>query len=99
MGTQCQTVAHKYSNSNKMRVLLFLGLLASYCSLISAYIWQPVLSDTFPWRPCSAFEATKKNCPKGEPCFADLSYKGWVPNPALKCLASKDKFVYQENFN
>ena len=82
---------------------------------LSGYNWQPVFSDTFAWRPCSAFEATKKNCPRGEetssryiiynihspllgePCMADLSYKGWVPNNALKCLASKDKFIYQES--
>ena len=25
-----------------------------------------------------------------------FSYKGWVPNHGLKCLASKDKFIYQE---
>ena len=25
------------------------------------------------------------------------SYRGWVPNNALKCLASKDKFIYQES--
>ena len=36
------------------------------------YNWQPVFSDTFTWRACSAFEATKKNCPRGEPCMADL---------------------------
>ena len=38
----------------------------------SGYNWQPVFSDTFTWRACSAFEATKKNCPRGEPCMADL---------------------------
>ena len=26
-----------------------------------------------------------------------FSYRGWVPNNALKCLASKDKFIYQES--
>ena len=25
-----------------------------------------------------------------------FSYKGWVPNHGLKCLASKDKFIVQE---
>ena len=40
--------------------------------LFSGYNWQPVFSDTFSWRSCSAFEATKKNCPRGEPCMADL---------------------------
>ena len=39
---------------------------------LSGYNWQPVFSDTFTWRACSAFEATKKNCPRGEPCMADL---------------------------
>lgn len=38
------------------------------------YQWEPVHSDSFPWRPCSSFEATKKNCPKGEPCMADLRW-------------------------
>ena len=42
--------------------------------VILGYIWQPVFSDTFAWRPCTAFEATKKNCPRGEPCMADLRY-------------------------
>merc|ERR1712130_150516 len=80
-----------------MKITLVSLLLCTLLAASHGYNWQPVFSDTFAWRPCSAFEATKKNCPRGEPCMADLSYKGWVPNNALKCLASKDKFIYQES--
>merc|ERR1711971_211962 len=70
-------------------------LLASLVAIASGYQWEPVLSDSFPWRPCSSFEATKKNCPKGEPCMADLSYAGYVPNNALKCQRSRDRLLEQ----
>merc|ERR1712228_306941 len=70
-------------------------LLASLLAIASGYQWEPVLSDSFPWRPCSSFEATKKNCPKGEPCMADLSYAGYVPNNALKCQRSRDRLLEQ----
>merc|ERR1711884_523358 len=82
---------------NIMKTLLIFTILNYLVVLINGYIWQPVYSDSFAWRQCSAFEATKKNCPRGEPCYADMSYRGWVPNNALKCLASKDKFIYQES--
>merc|ERR1712037_127746 len=82
---------------NIMKTLLIFTILSYLVVLINGYIWQPVYSDSFAWRQCSAFEATKKNCPRGEPCYADMSYRGWVPNNALKCLASKDKFIYQES--
>ena len=54
---------------------MLLRLLASLALLlagVAGYVWQPDLTETFPWRQCTAFEATKKNCPKGEPCWADL---------------------------
>jgi len=79
-----------------MRHILLFAVLNLLVWFTQGYNWQPVFSDTFTWRACSAFEATKKNCPRGEPCMADLSYKGWVPNHGLKCLASKDKFIVQE---
>merc|ERR1712130_438322 len=69
-------------------------LIESHCHHI-IYQWEPVHSDSFPWRPCSSFEATKKNCPKGEPCMADLSYAGYVPNNALKCQRSRDRLLEQ----
>merc|ERR1712130_105316 len=79
-----------------MRALpLLLFFLLSLIAITSGYQWEPVHSDSFPWRPCSSFEATKKNCPKGEPCMADLSYAGYVPNNALKCQRSRDRLLEQ----
>merc|ERR1711963_380898 len=74
-------------------LLLLVSL--SLIAIASGYQWEPVHSDSFPWRPCSSFEATKKNCPKGEPCMADLSYAGYVPNNALKCQRSRDRLLEQ----
>merc|ERR1711963_1198553 len=78
---------------SSMRTLPLL-LLAGLFAIASGYQWEPVLSDSFPWRPSSS-EATKKNCPKGEPCMADLSYAGYVPNNALKCQRSRDRLLEQ----
>ena len=41
---------------------------------ILGYQWNPN-SEDYQWRPCSAHEATKKNCPRGEPCLADTRYQ------------------------
>ena len=51
----------------------FLRLSMATCSNILGYQWNPN-SEDYQWRPCSAHEATKKNCPRGEPCLADTRY-------------------------
>merc|ERR1711872_1054607 len=45
-----------------MRRFLALFLFSCLIGVIKGYNWQPVLSDSFPWRACSAFEATKDGC-------------------------------------
>merc|ERR1712126_351863 len=78
--------------------LVVCALVVALALLATGYQWSPVLSDSFPWRPCSPFEATKKNCPKGEPCMADLSYAGYVPNTALKCQKTRDRLLEQYHY-
>merc|ERR1712233_29038 len=87
------TAQIKNPSMRALSLLLFFSL--SLIAITSGYQWEPVHSDSFPWRPCSSFEATKKNCPKGEPCMADLSYAGYVPNNALKCQRSRDRLLEQ----
>ena len=38
--------------------------------LIAGYQWNPN-QENYRWRKCDSYEATKKNCPRGEPCLAD----------------------------
>ena len=47
--------------------------------------------DSYPWTRCSAFEATKKNCPRGEACLKLKNFKSYAWNWAMRCkLHSSD---------
>ena len=43
------------------------------------------ISDDYIWTPCSPFESTKKNCPRGEQCLKLKSYRKYAWNWAMRC--------------
>ncbi len=45
--------------------------------------------DDYPWTECTTFEATKKNCPRGESCLKLKKFRNyaWYHNWAMKCKA------------
>ena len=63
---------------------------------VPGYQRLAVAADSYNWRNCVPFEATKKNCPRGEACLADISYRGYVPNYALKCLDNQEYLVNRD---
>ncbi len=66
----------------KIFVLLLLACLVSSQSISNTYYY-----DAYPWTPCNTFEATKKNCPRGEACLKLKKFKdyNWYHNWAMKC--------------
>jgi hypothetical protein len=42
--------------------------------------------DEYPWTSCNSFEATKKNCPRGEACLKLTSFE-YAWNWAMRCKA------------
>merc|ERR1711890_155641 len=71
-------------------------LLVAYSARVSGYQCIAIAADSYNWRNCNPFEATKKNCPIGEACLADVSYKGYIPNYALKCLDNREYLVNRD---
>ena len=41
--------------------------------------------DEYPWMNCNSFEATRKNCPRGEACLKLKQYRDYAWSWAMKC--------------
>eukprot|EP00093_Oithona_nana_P011039 11039.XXX_529292_529608_1 [CDS] Oithona nana genome sequencing. len=55
------------------------------------------VQDSYPWESCNAFEATKKNCPRGEACLK-LKNFSYAWNWAMRCQSREEyitRFEYQ----
>ncbi len=46
--------------------------------------------DSYPWTKCNAFEATKKNCPRGETCLRMKRFN-YAWNWAMRCKSKAIK--------
>merc|ERR1712226_460821 len=56
------------------------------------------ISDDYIWTPCSPFESTKKNCPRGEQCLKLKSYRKYAWNWAMRCQ-SREEFISKFDFD
>ena len=41
--------------------------------------------DEYPWLDCNSYEATRKNCPRGEACLKLKQYRDYAWSWAMKC--------------
>jgi len=79
-----------------IRVLLMLLLAA--VGLSFAFQLPTETYDEYPWMSCNSFEATRKNCPRGEACLKLKQYQEYAWSWAMKCQ-SREESIAKYDFN
>ena len=109
-----QLAYHLVSSFQYTNIFTDLQLRCLYKTLIinTDYPWLPFLGfqlptetyDEYPWMSCNSFEATRKNCPRGEACLKLKQYQEYAWSWAMKCKSiswnnhSKNSFHATFNF-
>jgi hypothetical protein len=79
-----------------IRVLLMLLLAA--VGLSYGFQLPTETYDEYPWMSCNSFEATRKNCPRGEACLKLKQYQEYAWSWAMKCQ-SREESIAKYDFN
>ena len=66
------------------------------CNLIGYWLAQH--DDEYPWMSCNSFEATRKNCPRGEACLKLKQFASYAWSWAMKCKFRVELFYVKIYF-
>merc|ERR1712226_1308314 len=74
-----------------------LALILSICLVAEAAYQLASTFDSYPWEPCNSFEATKKNCPRGEACLKLKNFKKYAWNWSMRCQ-SREEYIQKAEY-
>jgi len=87
---------HQIYKMEKLRMLLFFLLVVIATAL--AFQLPTETYDEYPWLDCNSYEATRKNCPRGEACLKLKQYRDYAWSWAMKCQ-SREEHIAKYDFN
>ena len=70
------------------------GYFCIYNILFSGFQPPTETYDEYPWMSCNSFEATRKNCPRGEACLKLKQYQEYAWSWAMKCKFTLDTYQF-----